>query len=130
MIGIWELKIGLPRYQEGLYYLPAHENNKQNIQKIDNSYAGIVSKRITAKEKAWLLHCRLEHPSIQTLRLMLPTVFKDIKVDNLVSEIYERAKNRKCSYPTKSTERKDTPFNLIHCDVWGPAPSPDIHGFR
>ena len=41
-----------------------------------------------------------------------------------------KAKHPKHSHNSDSTEKGKTTFHLIHGDVWGPAPSSDIHGFK
>ena len=79
-----ESKIGLAKSPGGgLYYLPVHENKGQDMEKIENVYVSTVSRGSKAEEKAWLLHCRLGHPSFQTLRLMLPEILKGTEDNNL-----------------------------------------------
>ena len=45
-------------------------------------------------------------------------------------DVCEKAKHKRHSYQLENLERRKTPFDLIHSDVSGPAPSTDLHDFR
>ena len=92
-----------------------------------STYA-VVDTR-SEKEKVWLILKRLDHLSFQTLKCMFLDALKGFHIDDLVCDVYERAKHERHSYCYDNTEIRKNPFQLIQFDVWGLAPSIDIHGF-
>lgn len=93
-----------------------------------NALATVDSRR--AENKVWLIHQRLGHPSFQILKQMFPDEFEGSQIEHFLCDVFEKAKHKRHSYQSEKIERKKLPFQLIHSDVWGPAPSTDIHGFR
>jgi len=67
----------------------------------------------------WLHHYRLGHPSFDVLRYMYPQLFQKLENKKFYCETCEFAKHKRTSFPNKS-EKCDTPFYLIHSDIWGP----------
>ena len=61
---------------------------------------------------------------------MYPDLMNDLKIKNLVCDVCERAKHRRSSYASNTSDRRQIPFQIIHYNLWGPAPSTDIHGFK
>ena len=56
--------------------------------------------------------------------------FKGFCVKDFLCDVCERAKHKRSTYSSQNIERRKYPFQLLYLDVWGPAPSPDLHGFR
>ena len=76
-----------------------------------------------------LLHKRLGHPSFHLLETMYPHYFKNISFDMIVCDACQLAKSRRKTYPSMNL-KCNKPFQLIHCDIWGPSPHLDTNGFR
>ena len=76
-----------------------------------------------------LLHRRLGHPPFHLLQTMYPLYFEKLSIDKLVCEACQLAKSKRKTYPSMNL-RCHRPFQLIHCDIWGPSPHLDINGFR
>ena len=56
--------------------------------------------------------------------------FQGFQIVRLVCDVCEKAKHKRHSYQSENLERRKTPFDVIHSDVWGPASSIDLHSFR
>ena len=73
----------------------------------------------------WMWHRRLGHPSLGYLKRLFP-LFNNSN-QTLNCEACVLAKSHKQSY-FPSMSRSNKPFDLIHSDVWGPAPIFHTHG--
>ena len=60
---------------------------------------------------------------------MYPQLFQKLSTDKLICDACQLAKSKRQSYPYMDL-RCQAPFQLIHCDIWGPSPQIDINGFR
>ena len=58
---------------------------------------------------------------------MYPHLFKDFKIDDFICDVCQLGKFKRTNYPS-SNHRTLKPFQLLHCDVWGPSPTTDILG--
>ena len=125
-------RTGLANVHNGLYYVASHANVQEFLESPINHAIHQCSTSVAKnkKEKIWLLHSRLGHPSFETLKCMFPNDFKGFCVKDFLCDVCERAKHKRSSYSSQNIERRKYPFQLIHLDVWGPAPSLDLHGFR
>ena len=65
-----------------------------------------------------LWHCRLGHPSFVKLKETLPW----LHLSEFHCESCELGKHHRSSYPSRTGPPTHRPFDLVHCDVWGPAP--------
>ena len=65
-----------------------------------------------------LWHCRLGHPSFVKLKETLPW----LHLSEFHCESCELGKHHRSSYPLRIGPPTHRPFDLVHCDVWGPAP--------
>ena len=76
-----------------------------------------------------LWHSRLGHPSL--VRLQLLKSFVNIYVSNKASccDVCHFAKQKRLSFPS-SIHVTTKPFELIHCDLWGPFSTPTIDGYK
>ncbi|CAH9084243.1 unnamed protein product, partial [Cuscuta europaea] len=75
---------------------------------------------VRSSDSGVLWHSRLGHPSIKVLRLLgylnKPLLHFD---QNNVCDVCMRGKQTRDSFVVSST-RAVEPFELIHCDIWGP----------
>lgn len=70
-----------------------------------------------AAESPNLLHERLGHPSLLKLKKMVPNL---AKISSLKCESCQLGKHARSSFPSKVESRVDSPFFVIHSDIWGP----------
>ena len=117
-------KIGLAKVRQGLYYLPG-----RNPIALLGAGTPVAMKGMTFKETIVEIHQRMGHPSFHLLKHMYPHLFKDLKVDDFICDACQLGKFKRTTYPS-SNNRTLKPFQLIHCDVWGPSPTTDILGNR
>jgi transposase InsO family protein len=84
---------------------------------------------LTKKEKIFLFHCRLGHPSFRVIKVLFPSLFTTIDVESLHCDVCEFAKHKRLPFPLNN-KRSLSPFYLIHSDVWGPSTIPNVTGAR
>jgi len=100
--------IGSGKQHAGLYYMSSLPNQAHASQ-------------ISTDPDLW--HKRLRHPSPACLQLassLLPIPISKnlIPIHNNYS-ICSKAKQTRLPF-TLSTIKSHSPFNLLHCDIWGP----------
>uniref|UniRef100_A0A2N9GH34 DUF659 domain-containing protein n=1 Tax=Fagus sylvatica TaxID=28930 RepID=A0A2N9GH34_FAGSY len=117
--------IGLGRERGGLYYLDLKE---APMLEAGHVYQ-VGTKESKARDKIWLWHRRLGHPSFQYLQHLFPSLFSKVNVSNFHCEPCIYAKNHRVSFPL-SFNKSDVPFSLIHTNVWGPSPIPTYTGVQ
>ena len=81
------------------------------------------------KSVIWLHHYRLGHPSFAVLIVMFPSLFKGLDIRTFHCDVCEYAKHTRVYFPI-SNKRSSSPFYLIHNDIWGPSPVPNVSGSR
>ena len=109
--------LGRGTEKDGLYY----------VEEISSTGTAHLAQGSSTRQ-LWLWHRRYGHPSSDYLRTLFPE-FKSIDIPVCTSCVL--AKSHKSTYHI-STNKSDTPFSIIHSDVWGPAPesvSPDYRYF-
>ena len=90
------------------------------------SYSRAAAVNSTPKEEeVILLHIRLGYPSFTLLKIMCPHLFKGLSGDKLICDACQLAKSERKMYQSMES-RSQAPFQLIHCDVWGPSPHTDM----
>ena len=117
-------RIGLAKVQNGLYYLP--RTDPSTIQGADSRVAAI---KTPSEDIIMETHMRMGHPSFSLLKKLYPNLFKDVILEKLICEACQLGKFKRTDYPIRDN-RTSKPFKLLHCDVWGPSPREDIHGYR
>ena len=117
--------IGHAKEQDGLYYLETC-NKDRRVQSLSSRSFHSLSLK-SNKEKIWLYHLRLGHPSFHTLKVMFPDLFGGLVIEDFHCEVCELAK--RVSFPI-SNSRTFVPFTLIHSDIWGPSTVSNISGAR
>ncbi|WJX11696.1 Beta-galactosidase 8 [Trifolium repens] len=112
--------IGRGTKKGGLYYMDDFSTGRAN--NMQNS--------LNVKHKQILLwHRRLGHPLFNYLKHLLPNLFSGLLVSELKCDICILAKSHRVPY-LSSSNKSDTPFSLIHSDVWGPSPISTVSGIR
>ncbi|XP_043806668.1 uncharacterized protein LOC122721806 [Manihot esculenta] len=109
--------LGRGTEKDGLYY----------VEEVSSTRSAHLAQGSSTRQ-LWLWHRRYGHPSSDYLRTLFPE-FKSIDIPVCTSCVL--AKSHKSTYHI-STNKSDTPFSIIHSDVWGPAPesvSPDYRYF-
>ena len=81
------------------------------------------------KDRLWLRHFRVGHPSFRVLKLMFHSLFKGLDIRNSHCDVCELAKHRRVLF-SLTNNRSSLPFTLIHSDIWCPSLVPNILGAR
>jgi len=76
---------------------------------------------------AFEVHCRLGHPSLQSLKKLCPE-FSHLL--SLQCESCQFVKHQRVHLSPTVNKRAVSPFQLVHSDVWGPCPVTSKIGFR
>ena len=117
-------RIGLAKEKNGLYYL--EESYRSNIVKNKLSLSFLS---LSKQDTIWLYHFRLGHPSFEILKIMFPSLFKDLNVEHFHCDMCEFAKHKRVPFPISNT-RSSIPFDLIQSDIWGPSIVPNLSGSK
>ena len=104
--------IGEGHYLNGLYYFSKNLNVPKGFQ---------VSSNL--EHQLW--HQRLAHPS----EFVLSTLFPSLCKSSLVCEICHLSKFTRLPF-NSSISRASKLFEMVHSDVWGPAPLESFDGYR
>ncbi|RVW89802.1 Retrovirus-related Pol polyprotein from transposon TNT 1-94 [Vitis vinifera] len=112
--------IGRGTKRGGLYYM----------EDLSVGRAHHTQHTLDVKEKElWLWHRWLGHPSFTYMKHLFPDLFSQLKNFDFQCETCILAKSHRASFPLH-LNKKDTPFALIHSDVWGPSPITTVNGFK
>ncbi|KAJ7968976.1 Retrovirus-related Pol polyprotein from transposon TNT 1-94 [Quillaja saponaria] len=74
-----------------------------------------------------LIHSRLGHPSLSKLQKMVPRLSS---LSSLNCESCQLGKHTRASFPKHSRFRAESPFHLVHTDVWGHSRVSSSLGFQ
>ncbi|KAJ7959857.1 Retrovirus-related Pol polyprotein from transposon TNT 1-94 [Quillaja saponaria] len=74
-----------------------------------------------------LIHSRLGHPSLSKLQKMVPRLSS---LSSLNCESCQLGKHTRTSFPKHSRFRAESPFHLVHTDVWGTRRVSSFLGFQ
>ena len=114
--------IGLGREQNGLYLL---DNKFKMLSSVPTTSSFCQS--VYTQLDIW--HFRLGHPSSGKLDL-LNKVVPFVQCNKTAHyDICPIAKQKKLPF-TSSTHVSKFPFDLVHCDLWGPFSIPTMYGYR
>ena len=112
-------RIGLGRKnRRGIYELVA-DSPSTGLQAL---FA--LSASSSSLHDSFMWHCRLGHPSFVKLKETLPW----LHLSEFHCESCELGKHHRSSYPSRTSPPTHRPFDLVHCDVWGPTPHPSPTG--
>lgn len=109
--------IGRGIERDGLYHL----------EDLKAGRASLVVDQTEVQNKIWTWHRRLGHPSLGYMKKLLPHLFKNNNLTVFNCDTCIKAKSHRVSY-APSSNKSNSPFDLIHSDVWGPAPVSSIDG--
>jgi hypothetical protein len=119
--------IGVAKEDAGLFYL---QNNKVSTSDQDISLPSFLQHTSLSSIKqpshdVW--HYRLGHPSASRLNLLHAYIPDITCKSDSICPICPMAKQHKLPFPI-STSISNSPFDLIHCDIWGPLATNSING--
>jgi hypothetical protein len=109
-------RIGTRVRHNGLWYINHGES------------AMIVDARGIEREII-LHHCRLGHPSFDSLSKLYPDIFKKVDKSRLACDACELGKHTRSTYPSIGLRSYES-FVLIHYGVWGPCWVTSVSGFK
>lgn len=113
-----KMLIGTGEISSGVYRLRGVTDNSKQISNTTLSFA-------ISTDNPDLWHKRLGHPSISAMNFFGNfNKLRDIPCDTCI-----RAKHSRSSFSI-SANKADAPFELIHCDVWGPYSVPSLSKAR
>lgn len=127
--GLYQLQLP-PFKPDSTSFQPNHQNNFQCFStKSSSDQLSSVSRISTSQLDLW--HRRLGHPSIQVMSQVFKSCNKTLKYNEIPSfcESCKFGKSHALPFNT-STSHAENPLDLIHTDVWGPAPINSTSGFR
>ncbi|GJZ74988.1 retrovirus-related pol polyprotein from transposon TNT 1-94 [Tanacetum coccineum] len=104
--------IGRGRKCDGLYVFEP---------KVSKSLVGLSSS------SPFEAHCRLGHPSLQSLKKICPEYSH---LSSLNCDSCEFAKHKHVHLSPRANKRVASPFELVHSDVWGPCPITSKSSFK
>ncbi|KAJ7959762.1 Retrovirus-related Pol polyprotein from transposon TNT 1-94 [Quillaja saponaria] len=104
--------IGTGRESQGLYYLTTIPTS---------------SVACSTDVSPTLIHSRLGHPSLSKLQKMVPRLSS---LSSLNCESCQLGKHTRASFLKHSRFRAESPFHLVHTDIWGPSRVSSSLGFQ
>ena len=113
--------IGLGKAHNGLFLLQDSDCR---------SSASVFASAVSSISSSALWHSRLGHPSHSKLQLLKQLVH-DVNINKTTSccDICHFSKQKKLPF-TAGTHVSTNPFDLLHCDLWGPFATSTVDGFR
>ncbi|CAN1146609.1 Retrovirus-related Pol polyprotein from transposon TNT 1-94 [Linum perenne] len=120
-------KIGLTKVHRGLYSLYSPSLNPKSSMSSNLSFAGSVQLNFQPHSLD-LWHCRLGHPSQSRIQL-IHNSHPQVSASHVSHcQPCHLAKQRCLPFPI-STSHAQSPFELVHMDIWGPLAMPTHDGF-
>ena len=117
--------IGKGEKHGDLYILSQHEfqsHNYLDFQLLDSQHVSTVSSKV------W--HDRLAHLSFRRLEFLQSHLHSNAQQDrHIPCYVCPLAKQHRLPFPSFNHMSKHS-FDLVHCDIWGPFNTTDIHGFK
>ncbi|PKU78594.1 Retrovirus-related Pol polyprotein from transposon TNT 1-94 [Dendrobium catenatum] len=100
------------------------------LYRLQNVSPDRPSAHLARQTSTLLWHARLGHPHTDVLRQLHPLIPSlDIDTNNFHCNSCSMAKCHKLPF-NKRTSSSSQAFQLIHSDVWGPAPLQSLNGFK
>ena len=121
--------IGMGNKFGNLYYLSLKVSSDCNLSCITpTSTVFVNTTHLSSVHELW--HYRLGHPSFTKLNVLHELLdITHLSNTKLHCNVCPLAKQR-CLPFVSSNNMSPLPFDLIHCDVWGPFHVPTVEGFR
>lgn len=119
--------IGKGKAKGGLYLL--HKPDDLSTLPCDLHFnSAFVSHSSQSEFDIW--HKRLGHPSFSRIKL-LSSIVPTVSINNTIPcSICPLAKHKRLPFPSHSEHSSSLPFQLVHCDIWGPFPYQSLDGFK
>jgi hypothetical protein len=121
--------IGVAKEKAGLFYLLPENEVSSNASESVPSFHKHVSFNSIKEPSCDLWHYRLGHPSNSRIRLIQSIVPAISCKQNEICSICPLAKQHKLPFPV-SVSVSEFPFDLLHCDIWGPMATSSINGSK
>ena len=115
----WSM-IGQGRESNGLYLLDSSHQQRSTA-------LSATSTNPFSSTELW--HNRLGHPSFSKLQLLKGVVNIDVSNKTTCCDVCHFSKQKRLPFPI-STHISSAPFDLIHCDLWGPFATCTIEGYK
>ncbi|KAK2414409.1 myosin-16 [Trifolium repens] len=115
--------IGIAKEKEGLYYFSDEPGGPKVLS------SSLLSESSSSASQIWLQHKRLGHPPFSLIKSMYPELFLRHSVESFKCDVCEFAKHHRVSF-SPNFNKSVEPFNIIHSDVWGPAPTSNVSGAK
>ena len=112
--------IGLGKESNGLYLL-------QDLDSRTTTSALVVVVSHISLSNLW--HHRLGYPSYSKLHLLKQVVQFDVSNKTPCCDVCHFSKQKRLPF-TSTTHISSKPFELYHCDLWGPFATSTIDGFK
>ena len=95
------------------------------------SFTSVLAAVVTSVSSSDLWHSRLGHPFHSKLQLLKQHVH-DVNMNKTASccDICHLKKKKKKLPFTASTNVSNNPFDLLHCDLWGPFATSTVDSFK
>ena len=121
--------IGLGEQRDGLYYLVALASEKPKTQTPSAAATSCrsPSSQVTSSTALW--HRRLGHLSSSRLDFMAKHLLNFPFQSNNACDVCALAKQRRLPFSVSSISSV-RPFELIHCDIWGPYKIASLSGAK
>lgn len=112
--------IAVAMKQEGLYYLSDKRTNQKMLSSAPQSQSDSHASQI------WLQNKRFGHPPFSLMKYLYPSLFIKQSIESFKCDNCQYSKHH-CANFLESYKSVEA-FDLIHSDVWGPAPTSNISG--
>ena len=111
--------IGQGRESNGLYLLDfSYQQSSTALTATTSPFSSIE-----------LWHTRLEHPSFSKLQLLKRVVNINAFNKTTCCDVCHFSKQKRLPFPI-SNHVSSTPFDFIHCDLWGPFATYTVEGYK
>jgi hypothetical protein len=121
--------LGLLKKKLDCFYLLPENEVSSNASESIPSFHKHVSFNSIKEPSCDLWHYRLGHPSNSRIRLIQSIVPAISCKQNEICSICPLAKQHKLLFPV-SVSISEFPFDLLHCDIWGPMATSSINGSK
>ena len=121
--------IGLGEQRDGLYYLVALASEKPKPQTSSTTTTSCCSPGPQVTFSTTLWHRRLGHLSSSRLHFMAKHLLSFPFQSNNACDVCALAKQSRLPFSVSSISSV-RPFELIHCDIWGPHKIASLFGAK
>jgi hypothetical protein len=121
--------IRVAKEEAGFFYLLSENEVSSNASEYVPSFHKHVSFNSIKEPSYDMWHYRLGHPSNSRIRLIQSIVPAISCKQSEICPICPLAKQHKLPFPV-SVSISEFPFDLLHCDIWGPMATSSINGSK